>query len=72
MCATKELIMQWLISLLFALTGATITEDGYVIDRQQKELGKLERIYWDTEYVNKIKHTKKSIYFEPITKRKGN
>lgn len=63
--------MEWLISLIFTLTGATITKDGYIIDRQQKELEKLERIYWDTNYVDKIKHTKNYIYFEPITEKKG-
>lgn len=58
--------MEWLISLIFALTGATITKDGYIIDRQQKELEKLECVYTDRECANKLKHNGKFIYFEDV------
>lgn len=61
--------MEWLFSLLFTLTGATVTEDGHVIDRKQKELEKLECIYTNRECANKLKHNKKYIYFEDV---KGN
>ncbi|DAB21872.1 TPA: hypothetical protein CPT94_06690 [Candidatus Gastranaerophilales bacterium HUM_22] len=62
--------MTWLISLLFTLSGITITEDGYIIDKQQKELEKLERIFWDADYVDKLKYNKNYIYIEPVTNKK--
>ncbi len=62
--------MTWLISLLFTLSGITITEDGYIIDRQQKELEKLERIFWDADYADEIKQYGKGIYIEPVTNKK--
>ena len=62
--------MTWLISLLFTLSEITITEDGYIIDRQQKELEKLERIFWDADYADELKQYGNGIYFEPVTNKK--
>lgn len=62
--------MEWLISFLITLSGITITKDGYIIDRQQKELEKLDCVYWSRECADKIKHNKKFIYFEDV-KNKG-
>ncbi len=58
--------MEWLISFLFTLSGLNITKDGYIIDRQQKELEKLDCVYWNRECANKIQYNGKSIYFEDV------
>ena len=60
------------LNLIFKVkTGVSDKVFGSVSAKQiAKELEKLERIFWDADYVDKLKYNKNYIYIEPVTNKK--